>query len=160
MSLSDIVYVHLFVYLLPVFSYQNSSSMGTGSTSSFDCQCLKQCLILLTSVNIYSMMADQKLKRFGLGNVNWCIVCSFLPCWWVLAVRFISGAQSCLTLCYPMGCSMPGFPVHHQLPELTQTHVYHVGDTIIQPSHLLLSPSPAFNLSQHQGLFQWVSSLH
>ena len=58
-----------------------------------------------------------------------------------------------------MDCSTPGFPVHHQLPEPTQTHVHHVGDAI-QPSHLLLSPSSAFNLSQHQGLFQWVSSSH
>ena len=55
---------------------------------------------------------------------------------------------------------MPSFPVHHQLPELTQTHVYRVGDAI-QPSHALSSPSPpAFNRSQHQGLFQGVSSLH
>ena len=59
-----------------------------------------------------------------------------------------------------MGCSTPGFPVHHQLPELTQTHVHWVGDAI-QSSHPLSSPSPpAFNLSQHQGLFQWVSSSH
>ena len=54
---------------------------------------------------------------------------------------------------------MPGLPVHHQLLEFTQTHVYRVGDAI-QPSHPLSSPSPAFNLCQHQGLFQWVSSLH
>ena len=59
-----------------------------------------------------------------------------------------------------MDCSTPGFPVHHQLPEFTQTHVHWVGDAI-QPSHPLSSPSPpAFNLSQHQGLFQWVSSSH
>ena len=58
-----------------------------------------------------------------------------------------------------MDCSMPGFPVHHQLPEFTQTHVHWVGDAI-QPSHPLSSPSPAFNLSQHQGLFQWVRSSH
>ena len=57
-----------------------------------------------------------------------------------------------------MDCSTPGFPVHHQLPELTQTHVHWIGDTI-QP--FLLSPSPPdFNLSQHQGIFQWVSSSH
>ena len=57
----------------------------------------------------------------------------------------------------PHDWSMPGFPVHHQLPELAQTHVHRVGDDI-QPSHPLSSPSPtAFNLSQHQGLFQWVS---
>ena len=60
----------------------------------------------------------------------------------------------------PTDCSTPGFPVHHQLPELAQTHVHWVCDAI-QPSHPLWSPSPpAFNLSQHQGLFQWVSSLH
>ena len=59
-----------------------------------------------------------------------------------------------------MDCSTPGFPVHHQLPELTQTHVHRVGDAI-QPSHPLSAPSPpTFNLSQHQGLFQWVSSSH
>ena len=60
---------------------------------------------------------------------------------------------SCLTLCDPMDCSTPGFPVHHQLPELDQTHVHPVGDAI-QQFHPLLSPSsPAFNLSQDQGLF-------
>ena len=59
-----------------------------------------------------------------------------------------------------MDCSTPGLPVHHQLSELAQTHVHRVGDAI-QPSHPLSSPSsPAFNLSQHQGLFQWVSSSH
>ena len=60
----------------------------------------------------------------------------------------------------PMDCSMPGFPVHQQLPELAQTHVHRVGDAI-QPSHSLLSPSPpAFNISQHQRLFKWASSSH
>ena len=65
------------------------------------------------------------------------------------AVQFSSVAQSCPTLCDPMDCSMPGFPVHHQLPEFTQTHVHPVGDAI-QPSHPLSSPSPAFNLSQYR----------
>ena len=75
-------------------------------------------------------------------------------------LQFISVIQSCLTLCDPMDYSTLGFPVHHQLLEPTQTHVHHVNDAI-QPSHLLSSPSPpAFNLSQHQGLFQWVGSLH
>ena len=75
-------------------------------------------------------------------------------------VHFSSVAQSCLTLCNPMNHSTPGLPVHHQLPESTQTHVHRVGDAI-QPSHPLSSPSPpALNLSQHQGLFKWVSSLH
>ena len=62
--------------------------------------------------------------------------------------------QSCLTLCDPMDCSTPGFPVHHQLLELTQIHVHQLSDAI-QPSHPLLSPSPpTFNVSQHQGLFK------
>ena len=73
---------------------------------------------------------------------------------------FSSVAQSYLILCDPMDCSTPVFPVHHQLLEHTQIHVHRVSDTI-QPSHPLSSPSPpAFNLSQHQGLFQWVSSSH
>ena len=67
-------------------------------------------------------------------------------------------AQSCLILCDPMDCSMPGLPIHHQLPELPQVHVHRVGDAI-QPSYPLLSLSPpAFNLFQHQGLFKWFSS--
>ena len=68
-------------------------------------------------------------------------------------------AQPCPTPCNPMDCSTPGLPVHHQLLESTQTHAHWVGDAI-QPSHPLSSPSPASNLSQEQGLFQWVSSLH
>ena len=73
--------------------------------------------------------------------------------------QFSSVTQLCLTFCNPMDCSTPGFPVHRQLPELAQTHVHWVGDAI-QPSHPLSSPSSAFNLSQHQGFFQWVSSSH
>ena len=69
-------------------------------------------------------------------------------------------AQSCPTLCNPMNCSMPGLPVHHQLPEFTQTHVHRVSDAS-QPSHPLSSSSPpAPNPSQHQSLFQWVNSSH
>ena len=65
-------------------------------------------------------------------------------------VQFSSVTQSCPTLCDPMDCSTPGLPVHHQLPELAQTHVHQVGDAI-QPYHPLSSPSPpAFNLSQHR----------
>ena len=74
-------------------------------------------------------------------------------------VQHSSVAQSCLILCNPIDCSTPSLSVHHQLPDFTQIHVHWVGDTI-QPSYPLLSPSPAFHLSQHQGLFQWVSSSH
>ena len=74
--------------------------------------------------------------------------------------QFSSVTHSCPALCDPMDSSTPGFPVHHQLPEPTQSHVLWVGD-VIQPSHPLSSPSPpAFNLSQYQGLFKWVSSSH
>jgi len=76
------------------------------------------------------------------------------------AVQFSLVAQSCLTLWDPMDCSTPGLPVHHQLPELAQTHVPRVSEAI-QPSHPLLFRSPpAFNLFQHGGLFQWVLSSH
>ena len=69
------------------------------------------------------------------------------------SVQFSTVAQSRPTLCDPMNRSTPGFPVHHQLLELAQAHVYRVSDAI-QPSHPLSSPSPAFNLSQHQSLLQ------
>ena len=91
-----------------------------------------------------------------------------LPCrvkceikWDKISSTCFSSVQSLgrVRLCEPMGCSMPGLPVHHQLPELPQTHVHWVGDAI-QPSHPLSSPSSTCNLSQHQGLFQWVSSSH
>ena len=88
-------------------------------------------------------------RRTGIRVPNWS---------WLCDVQFSSVTQSCPTLCNPMDCSTPGIPIHHQLPELMQTHVHWVGDAI-QPSHPLSSPSPrAFNLSLHQGLFKWVSS--
>ena len=88
--------------------------------------------------------------KWALGStaVNKASGCDGIP------AQFSSITQSCLTLCDPMDCSLPGFPVHHQLLELAQTYVHRVSDAI-QPSHSLLSPSPpAFNLSQLQGLFQ------
>ena len=76
------------------------------------------------------------------------------------SVQFSSVAQSCPTLGNPMNHNTPGLPVLHQLLESTQTHVHRVGDAM-QPSHPLSSPSsPALNLSQYQGLYKWVSSLH
>ena len=103
-------------------------------------------------------------KSFHLSNlllvIFWDIV-AIVSRWWC------SVAQSCLTLCDPTDCSTPGFPVHHQLPKLAQTHVDQVSDDVnqvrdvIQPSHPLSSlSSPSFNLSQAQGLFQWVDSWH
>ena len=95
---------------------------------------------------------------------NSCSIWSFfghLERIWMSSFSQVSSViQSCPTLCDPMDCSMPGLPVHHQLPELTQTHVHWVGDAI-QPSHPLSFPfPPTFNPSQHQGVFKWVSPLH
>ena len=84
----------------------------------------------------------------------------FWPFHTIHSVQFSSVTQSCPTLCNPMNRSAPGLPVHHQLPEFTQTHIHRVDDGI-QPSHPLSSPSPpAPNPSHHQSLFQWVNSSH
>ena len=84
-----------------------------------------------------------------------------LPCRYLHSHQSVSSvAQACPARCDPINCSILGFPVHHQLLEIAQTHVKSVSDSI-QPSHpLLLASPPAFKLSQHQGLFQWVSSSH
>ena len=102
-------------------------------------------LLLYDGINVCSSTFSLRGKKKQLFHVS---------------VQFSSVAQSCPTLCNPMNCSTPGLPVHHQLPEFTQTHVHGVGDAI-QPSHPLSSPSPpASNPSQHQGLFQWLNSSH
>ena len=103
-------------------------------------------LSLKTSTRSYNQhhLISCRAFKFTKGNINE-----------VSSVQFSSVAQLCLTLCDPMNHSMPGLPVHHHLPEFTQTHVHQVGDAI-QPSHPLASPSPpAPNPSQHQSLFQW-----
>ena len=113
------------------------------------------------------LRGGNRQKTKGLWNsraVQWFELCtpnarstSLIPGWGAkisCAAQSSSVAQSCPTLCDPMNRSTPGLPVHHQLPEFTQTHVRQVGDAI-QPSHPLSSPSPpALNFSQHQGLFK------
>ena len=92
---------------------------------------------------------NQHAQFINIPHLKWMDqnTCSF-------AVQLLS----CVWLCNPMDLSTLGFPVHHQLPEFMQTHIHQIGNAI-QPSHPLSSPSPpAFNLSQHQGLLQWVSS--
>ena len=95
------------------------------------------------------------------GSSAFYYYCLFLICWVTTASDQIrSVAQSCPTLCDPMNRSTPGLPVHHQLPEFTETRVHRVSDAI-QPFHHLSSPSlPAPNPSQHQSLFLWVNSSH
>ena len=110
--------------------------------------------------NLY--VGQEATVRTGYGTTDWFQIgkgvhqcCILSPCLFNLYEKSISSvAQSCPTSCNLMNCSMPGFHVHHQLPELAQTQVHRVGDAI-QPSHPLSSPSvPALDLSQHQGLFQ------
>ena len=131
-----------------------SDTMTSHSHSPFFCElpsAVNLAIGTLDSMHLAKYSTNSKVKWLS-RNHSWLSFSS--------SVQVSSVAQSCLTLSDPMDCSTPGFPVHHQLPEFTQTHVHWVGDTI-QPSHPLSSPSPAFfNLSQHQGLFQWVSSLH
>ena len=117
-------------------------------------------VVKYTSVQIQAML----LSSWESGQVTSCLqVVSSFAGWGQYPGShklFSSVAQSCPTLWDPLNCCTPRLPVHYQLPESTQTHVHWVGDAV-QPSHPLLSPSPpAFNLSQHQGLFKWVSSSH
>ena len=107
------------------------------------------CPLLLLLPSIFPSIRVFSDKSFLHSVVNTCYY-SFLK---TIAILSSVHSHSCLTLCDLMGCSLPGFPVHHQLPEFDQTHVHQVSDAM-QPSHPLSSPSPpAFNLSQHQGLF-------
>ena len=106
---------------------------------------------------LYSWQEPRHGSNLNVQQSNGWRKCSTCIQW---STQFSSVTQSFLTLCNTMNCNTPGYPVHHQLPELTQTHLHLVSDAL-QPSHPLSSPSPpALNLSQHQGLFQWVSSSH
>ena len=112
------------------------------------------CLVILQYW--FSLFMGQRVE------VNWDIKATNTFAW-SLSIALILAiccliAKSCLILCDFTDCSMPSSPIHHQLPELAQTHVHRVNDAI-QPSHPLSPSSSAFNLSQHQGLFQWAGCL-
>ena len=114
---------------------------------------------ILSAPNLFSfLVSERSLVSYLLAHTysfSLCVMCGY-----IYIYEFSSIAQSCLMLCKPVDCSMPGFPVQHQLLELTQTQVHWISDTN-QPFYPLSSPSlSAFNLSQHQGLFQWVAFLH
>ena len=132
--------------------------LGSKITVYSDCSHkIKRCLVLERNVvtNLDSVLKSRDItlltKVHLVRAMDFPVVmygCEFS------SVQFSSVPQSCPTLCNPMNHSTPGLPVHHQLPEFTQTHVHRVGDAI-QTSHPLSSPSPpALNLSQHQGLFK------
>ena len=130
-------YICIFVHICKKYSKDTSNSITRKTNTS-----VQSAVKGIFCVLIYMLL-------FLFSHLKLCI-----------SAKFSLVTPSCLTLCDPMNRSTPGLPVHHQLPEFTQTHVHQVGDAI-QPSHPLLSPSPpAPNPSQHQGLFQWVSSSH
>jgi len=129
-----------------VLRYQQSDP---ACSCRIDCTCqhLKKDIFFITMTKVLTSWEPGDLCNLSSSPGSVCH-----------AFQFSSVAQSCLTLCDPMDYSTPGLPVHHQLPELAQTHIHRVSDAI-QPSHPLSSPfPPAFSLSQHQGLFQGVSS--
>ena len=115
-----------------------------------------QLLLVLTTILLNFTFPKTVIQYIKLPKE----VCKYYIISYFYTYQFHSVIQSCPTLCNPMDWSMPGLPVHHQFPESAQTHVHRVGDAI-QPSYPLSTPSPpAFNLSQHQGLLQWLSSSH
>ena len=165
-TVTDIIFLkHCFHHVTSLLENLQSFPIFYWIRSKFICQVFKDSHNL-ASLYLFNLICS----HFSAGTLpitQACLCVPLLPLpdhavlWftWIL-LDFSSVAQSCPALCDPVNCSMPGFPVQHQLPELAQTHVHRVGDAI-QPSCPLSSPSPsAFILSQHQGLFQWVSSLH
>ena len=107
-----------------------------------------------------SYLSTISFKAFILIQFHVLNCCCLLDSSFISRYQFSSVTHLCPTCCDSMNCSTPDLPVHHQLPESSQTHVHWVSDAI-QSSHPLLSPSPpALNLSHHQGLFKWVSSSH
>ena len=112
-----------------------------------------------TGTEMKGFPTDKK-GRTGKERRNYDKVRGEAAMWESASVQLSLVTQSCPTLCEPMNHSTPGLPVHHQLPEFTQTHVHWISDAI-QPSHPRSSLSPpALNPSQHQSLFQWANSLH
>ena len=131
-------------------------------TKTLLCLTWKATVILKSIFPFFAILSSQTIKEYqtALDSKSWKLMITL----GISKVIQFSSVQSLsrvwLTLCNPMDCSTPGFPVHHQFPESTQTHVHWVHDAI-QLSHPLSSPAPpAFNLSQHQSLLKWVSSLH
>ena len=134
-------------------------STVTGVSTTLNTYWVKFCVILLPPISFFHF---DFFSYFLLKDNCFTDFCCFLSSLNMNqpSVQFSSVTQLCPTFCDPMNRSTPGLPVHHQLPEFTQTHVHQVSDAI-QPSHPLSSPSPpAPKPSQHQGLFQWVNSSH
>ena len=153
---------------MPLSNHQSTFFLGAFSGKLQTSVCLS--VNISVSLPLSSELCLFTAIFFGYKlYIKWNILIFFFPVmlhfnWRIIdlqcCVQFSSVTQSWLTLCDPVNRSMPGLPVHHRLPEFTKTQVHWVGDAI-QPSHPLLSPSPpALNLSQDQGISQWVSSSH
>ena len=157
------------LHCLPEFTQTQSIESMRPSNHLILCCPLLLLPSIFPSIRVFSIespfcIRERKYWSFSFSispSSEYSGLISFRIDWYLYAsVQFSSVTQSCLTICDPMNGSMPGLPVHHQLPEFTQTHAHWVGDAI-QPSHPLSSPSPpAPDPSQHQGLFQWVNSSH
>ena len=142
-SVQSLSHVRLFVTLWTIAHKTLCPWNSLGKNTGVGCHAFLQVVFCIQESNL------------GLPNCQQILYhCTTREAQIHVSVQFSSVAQSCPTLCDPMNHSTPDLPVHHQLPEFTQTHVHRVGDAI-QPSHPLLSPSPpAPNPSHHQGLFQ------
>ena len=139
------------LFLLPLFNPATCKAFPSFLTSG----CLTK---LVCSFNFAKTFLNP-LKALHQNCFIWTLGRNFIS-YGTIAIQFSSiQSLSRVQLCNPMDYNMPGFPVYHQLPELTQTHIHGVSDAI-QLSHPLSSPSPTFNLSQHQDLFKWISSSH
>ena len=151
--------IRITIHWAAILKAEMGNSSGILESWSWDCKSISNTTLMAENEEeLKSLLMKEKEEsekvglKFSLRELKlWHLVPS---------VQFSSVTQSCLTLCNPMNCNTPGLPVHHQLPEFTQTHIHWVGDAI-QSSHPLSSPSPpAPNSSQHQCLFQWVNSSH
>ena len=146
-NFQDCVLIELFPFILQRKLWELQS------VNTFLSFCILKSEVIISTVSISSSGILTRLRLYH-NSPSLSSVIIFL------SVQFSSVAQLCLTLCDSMNLSTPGLPVHHQLPEFTQTHVHQVSDAI-QPSHPLSSPSPpAPNPSPHQSFFQWVNTSH
>ena len=154
--LHDVTSLIFWLHLFPHPSYTGLLLTSLWQLISFIPHCESAISIHMSSLLILPPIPPPHPTPLGWASS----VIQQFPTGYLFSIQFSSVAQSFPTLCDPMIHSTPGLPVHHQLTEFTQTHVHQVSNAI-EPSHPLSSPSPlAPNPSQHQGLFQWVNSLH
>ena len=157
-SVHGVLQARILEWVAISFSTESSQTRNWTNFSCIDRRILYHCTTWKVEIkwnNVYKIPSTPHPNKSSINSRS-------LVGFEYLLALFFSSVQSLshIQLCDPMNRSTPGLPVHHQLPEFTQTHIHWVSDAI-QPSHPLSSPSPpAHNLSQHQRLFQWVNSSH